>query len=172
MSQLKVPVTDRDHVRGAEDAALILVEYGDYQCPFCADAEATFAFLEQSFAGNFQRVFRHFPLTQVHEYAFPAAVAAEAAGMLGQFWEMHDTLFENQTSFGPESFEMFASDLGLDLDEFRRCFASEAIRNRIKEDFRGGVRSGVNGTPSVFVNGEKYEGPLDPQILAQFMKAA
>lgn len=172
MSKLKIPITDRDHVRGAKDAALVLVEYGDYQCPFCAAAEARLRLVERALPGDIQRVYRHFPLTQAHEYAFPAAVSAEAAGVQGSFWEMHETLFENQANLGPGSFETFAVELGLDLDAFREAFTSDAVQNRIKEDFRGGVRSGVNGTPSVYLNGVKYEGPLDPDVLIRLMKAA
>jgi len=172
MSKLKIPATDRDHFRGSNDAALVIVEYGDYQCPFCAEAEARLRRIEQSFTGNIKRVYRHFPLTEVHEYAFPAAASAEAAGSQGRFWEMHDMLFDNQPSLGPGIFAEFAVDLGLNLDEFRRAFTSEAIRDRIKEDFMGGIRSGVNGTPGIFLNGEKYEGPLDPDVLIQLMEAA
>ena len=165
MSQLKLPITDRDHVRGPEEASIVLVEYGDYQCPFSAESESSLRLAERTLSSQIKRVFRHFPITQVHEYSFVAAMSAEAAGLQGKFWEMHELLFENQFLLGPDSFEEFALELKLDLQEFRDSLLSKTLANRIKQDFMSGVRSGVNGTPCLFLNGEKYEGPIDPNFL-------
>jgi protein-disulfide isomerase len=172
MSTLTVPVSKNDHTRGADDAALVLVEYGDYQCPFCAEAEIKVQGLLRTLQGHLKHVFRNFPLTQVHEYAFGAAAGAEAAGKQGMFWEMHDLLFQNQASLGPGSLQDLALELELDLDAFETNLADPAIKERIKHDFIGGVRSGVNGTPGLFLNGRRYDGPLEAEALLAYLEEA
>jgi protein-disulfide isomerase len=172
MSKLRIPVTERDHARGSENSELVVVEYGDYQCPFCGEAESKIARLEHLLSGIMKRVFRHFPLTQVHEFAFPAAMSAEAASNQGKFWEMHESLFANQESLELGIFEELAEQIGLDLAQFRNDLRSDSLQSKIKEDFMGGVRSGVNGTPSFFLNGVKFEGPLEAEALLEMIKAA
>jgi protein-disulfide isomerase len=167
-SQLVLPVSDdRDHIRGpAAAAAVTLVEYGDFECPHCGAAHLVLDELLARFAADVRLVFRHFPLTQVHPHAQRAAEAAEAAGAQGQFWEMHDVLFENQDALDDESLGGYAQDLGLDLVTFLRDLGAGVYAERVREDFMSGVRSGVNGTPTFFVNGRRHAGPWDLESLA------
>jgi protein-disulfide isomerase len=161
MSQLTVPVSDRDHVRGSLDAPAILVEYGDYECPYCGQAFPIVHKVIEALGDRVAFVFRNFPLTQIHPHAEHAAEAAEAAEVLGgadAFWAMHDTLFENQRALEDEDLLSYASELGLEAKTFAEALATGQFAPRVKEDFMSGVRSGVNGTPTFFVNGARYEG--------------
>jgi protein-disulfide isomerase len=172
MSTLRIPVSQYDHFMGPMDAPITLVEYGDYQCPYCVLAHPKIKELEAELRGALYFVFRHFPLTEIHPYAFLGSLAAESAGLQGKFWEMHDMIFENQSFLSPEGIEKFAESLSLNMGEFHRGLESEELANRIRRDFLGGARSGVNGTPSFFLNREKYEGPLDPDAFRQLLEAA
>jgi protein-disulfide isomerase len=159
---LTVPVDPGiDHVRGPIDAPVTLVEYGDFQCPFCGAAHPVVESVRASMGDDLQFVFRHFPLTTVHPYAEPAAEAAEAAGNEGRFWPMHDSLFLHQDRLAPPDLVARARALDLDIDRFTAELAEHAHAGRVREDMLGGVRSGVNGTPTFFVNGSRYDGPLD-----------
>jgi len=135
-----------------------LVEYGDFECPGCGAAHPIVNLVLQHFGPKLQFVFRHFPLTQVHLNAEPAAESAEFAGAHGRFWEMHDGIYENQDRLGPPLLFALAGALELSELELRNALASEKYAPKIKSDFLGGVRSGVNGTPSFFVNGLQHEG--------------
>jgi protein-disulfide isomerase len=161
MGTLKVPVTQHDHMLGSADAPVTLVEYGDYECPYCGDAHPIVNRVLQHFGPKLRYVFRHFPLTQVHLEAEPAAECAEFAGAHKRFWEMHDGLYENQDRLGPALLFMLAEALGLPQSELRDSIATEKFAPKIKGDFLGGVRSGVNGTPSFFVNGRHHQGSYD-----------
>jgi protein-disulfide isomerase len=161
MSALKPPVTARDHALGPEAAPVTLVEYGDYQCPHCGAAHPVVKALKRHFGPRMRLVFRHFPLTQVHPRAESAAEAAEAAASVGKFWEMHDAIFEHQDALEDEDLLQYAEEVGVNPAVVASALAARSYAPRIKEDFMSGVRSGVNGTPSFFVNGEKYEGPYD-----------
>jgi len=161
MSSLRVPVTERDHVQGNADARCVLVEYGDYECPHCRAALPVVQRLERYFGKNLLFVFRNFPLTNIHPFAEPAAETAEFAGAQGRFWEMHERLFVNQDSLGLPLFLELAQDLGLNADELRLSVEQRLHAKRIQKDFTGGVRSGVNGTPTFFINGTRYDGPND-----------
>jgi protein-disulfide isomerase len=172
MPRLRIPVTDRDHQRGPAHAPVTLVEYGDFQCPFCGQSYRVVRDLEDRFGGDLRFVFRHFPLTEIHPLALAAAEAAEAAGDQGRFWEMHDALFQNQPRFQPEELIAYASQLGLDVDAFTEDLAVVRHRDRIRADFMGGVRSGVNGTPSLFINGELFNAPAELRPLARAIEAA
>jgi protein-disulfide isomerase len=158
-AKLAVPINEeRDHVRGPRAAPVTLVEYGDYECPYCGQAYYVMKDLERR-AGNLMRfVFRNFPLTTVHPHAERAAEAAEAAGAQGKFWEMHDLLFENQQALGDQDLMEYATLVGLDIPRFAREMREGRYLNRIREDFLSGARSGVNGTPTFFINGLRHDG--------------
>lgn len=173
MPRSHASVTARDHVRGPARAQVTLLEYGDYQCPFCGEAFWVLRDIEERFRRELRFVFRNFPLTEVHPLALEAAEAAEAAGAQHKFWEMHDLLYQNQPRFELGDLGAYATELGLDLDAFTSDLESHRHRERIREDFMDGVRSGVNGTPSFYVNGAKYDGSyaLD-DLIAELERAA
>lgn len=166
MSKLKVPVAPHDHVQGDPDAPVTLVEYGDYQCPHCRLAYFVIKQLQERFHEQLRFVFRNFPLVQIHPYAETAAEAAEFADQQGLFWEMHDAIYENQDQLSiPLLFEL-GEQLGLSTEDLRRALESHEFLNKIREDFSGGVRSGVNGTPTFFINGERHDGSYAFEDLA------
>jgi protein-disulfide isomerase len=169
--RLKVPVNERDHVQGSPTAVVTLVEYGDYQCPFCGAAHGSVKEVQRAMGDDLLFAFRHFPLTQIHPLALPAAEAAEGAGAQGKFWEMHVVLFENQPRFEPANLLRYATALGLDLERFADDIESGRYEPKIREDFMSGVRSGVNGTPTFFVNGVRYNGGYDPASLIEAISA-
>jgi protein-disulfide isomerase len=168
-AKLAVQVSEeRDHVRGPFASPVTLVEYGDYECPYCGKVYYVVKDLGQR-VGNLMRfVFRNFPLTTVHPHAERAAEAAEAAGAQGKFWEMHDLLFENQQSLEDKDLMGYAAKVGLDIPRFVREMREGRYLKRIREDFLSGARSGVNGTPTFFINGLRHDGPRD---LAALMAA-
>ena len=173
MSRLRVPVTERDHLRGSpRDAAVVLVEYGDYECPHCAAAQPTVDNLSVMLGEQLCTVYRHFPLTQIHPHAERAAEAAEAAGAQGAFWPMHELLFDQQPLFDDASLIGYADELGLDVNRFASELGAGVHEQRVREDFMGGVRSGVNGTPTFFMNGIRYDGPYDLQSLFAALQQA
>jgi protein-disulfide isomerase len=170
---LTVPVDDSDHVQGPADAPVTLVEYGDFECPYCAAAHVIVKKVQEIMADQLRFVFRHFPLTQIHPHAEPAAEASEAAGAQGQFWEMHDVLYENQPMLDSLNLVRFAQELGLDGTRFVRELKQGIYRERVRRDFLSGVRSGVNGTPAFFINGVRYDGSWDlPQLVEALEGAA
>jgi NhaA family Na+:H+ antiporter len=165
-AKLALPVGDRDHVQGPEDAPVTIVEYGDYECPYCRQVVPIARQLQERFGDRIRYVFRHFPLTSVHPNAQLAAEAAEAAGAQGKFWEMHYLLFEHQGTLDRHALIRYARGLGLDMERFERELAEHAHAGRVREDFRSGVRSGANGTPAFYLNGVRYDGPWDLDSLA------
>lgn len=174
---LIIPVSEKDHIAGAETAPVTLVEYGDYQCSYCAAAYGIIQMAQAQLGPLLRFVFRNFPLTEMHPQAELAAEAAEAAGAQGKFWKMHDALYENQSILSAELIEALAQELGLDMERFESDLASGRFRERVKHDFAGGVRSGVEGTPTFFINGERYEGnweesSWDESSLAGALRAA
>ncbi|MGM9477553.1 DsbA family protein [Pedobacter sp. GSP4] len=158
MSTLKPDLNSLDHIQGDETATISIVEFGDYQCPYCGNAHPILKEIEEAFGSQIKFAFRNFPLVNAHEFAFPAAIAAEAAGLQNKFWEMHDALYENQYRLKADLFNELAETIGLDLEQFEQDSTSEAIKKKIEDDFESGVRSGVNGTPSFYVNGNKFDG--------------
>jgi protein-disulfide isomerase len=160
-SRLTLPVGERDHIQGSFEAPIILVEYGDYECPICGAAYVTVKQLQQELGDRLGFVFRNFPLSQMHPHAKDAAQAAEAAGARSRFWEMHDILFESPDEISLEDIARHAQQLGLDAARLLGEIESGTYAARVQEDFRSGVRSGVNGTPTFFNNGTRYEGPHD-----------
>ena len=156
--QLTPPVTTRDHAAGPENAPVTLVEYGDYECPYCGMAYLIVKEAQGELGNELRFVFRNFPLAEAHPHARAAAQAAEAAAAQGRFWEMHDTLFEHQDALEAEDLLAHAKSIGLDMQQFARDLADPTYTKRVRDDFRSGVRSGVNGTPTFFMNGERYDG--------------
>ncbi|HVH47069.1 MAG TPA: DsbA family protein [Labilithrix sp.] len=153
MSRLREPPGPSDHVIGAPDAPAQLVEYGDYECPFCARAHFEVAEVLRRLGSATRYTFRHFPLTQVHPHALLAAQAAEAAGMQGRYWPMHSMLFENQNALTPEALAIYADRLELDTHRFSRELRTGVHLAKVQNDFRCGVRSGAHATPTFFLNG-------------------
>jgi protein-disulfide isomerase len=164
---LTLPVSEtRDHIRGPRTAPATLAEYGDFECPHCGRVHFILDELMEQMGDQVRLVFRHFPLTQVHPHAQRAAEAAEAAGAQRRFWEMHDMLFENQDALEDADLMAYAQELGLDLNRFQVELVSGAHAPRVRQDFLSGVRSGVNGTPTFFINGRRHDGPCDLESLA------
>ena len=161
MTKLAVAVSTKDHRQGDKDAPCTLVEYGDYQCPSCGQAYPIVKRVQKHFGKRLSFVFRNFPLTQLHPYAESAAETAEFAGAHEKFWEMHDLLFENQDRLGADLFAELATQLGLDPGEMYRALAKKTFTDRVRADVGGGIRSGVNGTPTFYINGQRYDRPMD-----------
>jgi formate-nitrite transporter family protein len=173
MSTLSPPVSERDHVVGPADARVTLVEYGDFECPYCGALHPLVQAARKSFGGNLRFAFRHFPLRSSHPHALAAAKAAEAAAEQGKFWEMYDRLYRRQTELTDTDLERHARELGLDVDRFRGSLGDRAHEIRIREDLASASKSGAKGTPSLFINGEFYEGPLEREaIFAALARAA
>ena len=158
MSVLKVPVSPNDHIQGDEHAFVTLVEYGDYECPHCGRAYHIVKALQKHYGPQLRFVFRNFPLTQIHPLAEPAAEAAEFAGTHKRFWEMHDGIYENQDRLSVRILSEMAERLGLTAERLREALADHEFEPRIRKDFQGGVRSGVNGTPTFFINDVRHDG--------------
>ena len=169
--RLTVPVSERDHVIGPATAPVTLLEYGDYECPFCGAAHPIVKEVREIVGEDLRFAYRHFPLTQIHPHAYQAAEAAEAAGAQGRFWQMHDTLFENQDRLGLRDLISYADTLGLDLDRFVTDMRNGTYAGRLREDFVSGIRSGVNGTPTFFVNGNRHNGNWDLESLLEAVRA-
>jgi protein-disulfide isomerase len=171
MSKLSVPVSDKDHRQGDPDAPCTLVEYGDYQCPSCGHAYPIVKRVQKHFGKRLLFVFRNFPLSEMHPFAEPAAETAEFAGAHQKFWEMHDHLYENQDRLDDALLVELAQQLHLDLEKLRQALASKEFEPRVRADFRGGVRSGVNGTPTFFINGQRHDGAYDYASLVEAIEA-
>jgi protein-disulfide isomerase len=157
-SKLTLPAADRDHIQGPIDAPIALLEYGDYECPFCGEVYPVVKAIQERMGDKLCFAFRNFPLAKMHPHSVRAAEAAEAAGAQGGFWEMHDLLFENQEALEDEDIAQYAATLKLDVQRLMTEVASEVFAARVREDFRSGMRGGVNGTPSFFINGVRYDG--------------
>jgi protein-disulfide isomerase len=170
---LALPVSkDRDHIQGPPDAPATLVEYGDYECSFCAAARPVVRQVQAAMGDAMRFVFRNFPLSTVHPDAEQAAEAAEAAGARGAFWEMHEILFANQDRLGIPDLLTYAETLGLDSERIAADLAAHVFAPRVHEDFMSGVRSGVNGTPTFFVNGMRHDDAVDAQTLVAALERA
>ncbi|MDF2455059.1 MAG: DsbA family protein [Cytophagaceae bacterium] len=170
-SLLTKKVTDKDQVQGNLSAAIELVEYGDYQCPHCGRAYPIIQKIQEAMGDKLKFVFRNFPLTNIHPDAMNAAVAAEAAGLQGKFWEMHDVIFEHQNRLLEHHLISYAEELGLNVEQFKNDMLSEPVITKVEDDFESGMRSGVNGTPSFFINGEKYSNSWDYEPLLAHLKS-
>jgi protein-disulfide isomerase len=164
-AELTMIVSGRDHAQGSEEAPVTLVEYGDYECPHCGRAYPIIKNIQKQLGDNLRFVFRNFPITRVHPHAQIAAEAAEAAGAQNKFWEMHDMLYEHQGALEKADLSEYALDLRLDMVRFESEMASHTYNERVREDFKSGIRSGVNGTPTFYINGGRYDGSWDEEVL-------
>ena len=160
-----MPVGDHDHAQGPANAPVTLVEYGDFECPHCRQAYPIVKEVRSRLGSRLRFVFRNFPLMKLHEHAEHAAEVAEAAGAQSRFWEMHDRLFERQFALEDEHLIEYAAELGLDAARVARELEAHTYKARVREDFMGGVRSGVNGTPTFFVNGVRHDDRWDEDTL-------
>lgn len=171
MTGLSIPVSSRDHARGKPRAPVTLVEYGDYECPYCGEAYPIIRAVQRRLGDDLRFVFRNFPISELHPHAFRAAQFAEAAASSGRFWEAHDLLYEHQSALSADELLAYGQSLGLDgtvvAAGFDGCFDP-----KIRADFLGGIRSGVNGTPSLFINGPRYDGPRDVESLVTALRTA
>jgi protein-disulfide isomerase len=165
MAALRVPVWPTDHIRGNAAAPVTLLEYGDYECPACGLAHQIVTRVREHFGENLRFVFRHFPLTEIHPSAEPAAETAEFAGAQGRFWEMHDNIYRNQIRLGEPLLFGIARAFQLSETRLREALVNHTHAPKVQSDFLGGVRSGVNGTPTFFVNGVRHDAPFDFQTL-------
>jgi protein-disulfide isomerase len=170
--ELTSPPSSEDHSQGPDDVSLVLVEYADYQCPYCGEADRSLKQVREELSESFRFIFRNFPLIDSHPYALQAASAAEAAGLQGKFWEMHDLLFAHQRALDERSLRSYAEHLGLDVDRFKRDIAGDAVLDRIQRDMDSGEQSGVEGTPTFYIKGEKFEGAWNVQGLLSALTTA
>jgi protein-disulfide isomerase len=168
--QLVLPVSGRDHIQGSPNASKVLVEYGDYECPYCGAAHPIVKQVQATMEDELAFVFRHFPLSNVHVHAWKAAEAAEAAGAQGAFWEMHDILFTHQEALDEPALVRYARALDLDVPRFIMELEEDVYSTRVHEDFRSGILSGVNGTPTFFVNGVRHDGRWDAESLLRALR--
>jgi protein-disulfide isomerase len=169
---LTPPVGPRDHVLGPADARVTLVEYGDFECPFCGAAYPELKRVLRKLGPKVRFVFRHFPLAEEHPHAPLAAEAAEAAAAQGKFWQMHDLLYQHQTALEDEDLVRYARELGIDADRVMRELVEHTYAARVREDFLSGVQSGVSGTPRFFINGRPHEEPGDAKTLGAALRRA
>jgi len=172
MSELKIPVSASDHIQGDAQASITLVEYGDYECPHCGAAYPIVKRVQKHFGKRLRFVFRNFPLVQAHPNAQSAAEAAEFAAAHGKFWEMHDAIYENQRELSMDFLLRVGEKLGLDARALAKALKSEEYAEKVRSDFLGGVRSGVNGTPTFFINNHRHDGPFDYGDLVEVIERA
>jgi protein-disulfide isomerase len=172
MSPLRPPVSEADHRAGSDESVVTLVEYGDYECPACARAEPIVQQVRKRMGPRLAFVFRHFPLSNVHPHAEHAAEAAEAAASQGRFWEMHEAIFARPSALTDTDLVGRAERLGLDADRVEQELAAGIYARRVRRDFESGVRSGVNGTPTFFINGRRHDGPWDLTTLLEALEDA
>jgi protein-disulfide isomerase len=172
MTQLAQPVTEDDHIAGPMDAPLTLVEYGDFECPHCRAAHPVVKQIQSVLGDTLRFVYRHFPLAEIHAHAERAAEASESAGAQGAFWEMHDVIFENQDALTNRDLIRYAAAIDIDAQQVAEDLDSGTWQPRVRRDFVSGVRSGVNGTPTFFINGMRHDGPFDAQSLLAALRGS
>lgn len=170
MTKLLIAVHPEDHLQGDPAAPCTLVEYGDYECPSCGLAYPMVKKLQRHFGKRLALVFRNFPLTQIHPWAEPAAEVAEFAARYDKFWQMHDQLFENQSRLSNALFLELAENLDLSPTELQAAVAGRIYREQVRQEVSGGIRSGVNGTPTFFINGQRHNGPHDFDTLSRVIQ--
>ncbi len=166
------PVSERDHRQGPATAAVTLVQYGDYECPYTRQSTTIVRAIQQQLGDQLRFVFRNFPLTEIHPHALHAALAAEAAATQGKFWQMHDYIFHHQHTLEDSDLEQFAVAVGLDMQQYAVALADQRALVRIEEDVEGGERSGVQGTPTFFINGVVYRGSWEHNALLAALQTA
>ncbi|MBU1164612.1 thioredoxin domain-containing protein [Patescibacteria group bacterium] len=157
----KLPsVTNSDYIQGDKNAQLTLIEYSDFQCPFCSRHTPTLDKVLDEYKGKVRLVFRHFPLNSIHPQAQKAAEAAECAGEQGKFWEMHDKIFANQTAISVENLKSYASALGLNASQFNDCLDNDKYASKVQQQMQGGAAAGVTGTPATFIGDQLVKGAV------------
>lgn len=164
-------ITGKDHIHGKEGASIELVEYGDFQCPYCRKAYFIVKEIEKELGSNLKYVFRNFPLTELHPNALNSAITAEIAGGKGKFWQMHDILFENQKHLEDSDLLEYAKKVGISETDFREEFDDDMYYNKIREDYNSGVKYNVEGTPTFFINGQKFDGNWMDSEFIDYIKA-
>ena len=169
---LNPAVSDHDHIEGSAGAPVTLVEYGDFECPHCGRAYPIVEDLRRRMGQKMRFVFRNFPLSEAHPHAEKAAEAAEAAGEQNRFWEMHGTLFKHQNALDTPHLVAYAGQLRLDQELFSHALSAHTFQKRVRDDFMSGARSGVNGTPTFFINGARYDGSYDLDSMLEAVEAA
>jgi protein-disulfide isomerase len=169
---LPPPNSDHDHIQSPPSAPVTLVEYGDYECPYCGQAYPIIKEVQKHLGNKLRFVFRSFPLAEIHPHAQHAAEAAEAAAVQNKFWQMHDFLYEHQQAPEDKHLDKYADKLGLDISRFNIDISTRVHRGRIREDFLSGVYSGVNGTPTFYINGMHYNDSWDLETLLQTLRFA
>jgi protein-disulfide isomerase len=162
---LVVLINDRDHIQGNANASTTLVEYGDFECPHCGAAYPVIKEVQKRQGDKLRFVFRNFPISQAHPHAAHTAYAAEAAGKQGKYWEMHDMIFENQNALEDENLVSYAQRLNLNIDQFKIDMSSKEIAQKVSDDFTSGVRSGVNGTPTIYINGKRFDEECEVDLI-------
>ena len=170
MSRLTPPASADDHLQGALDSPLVLVEYGDFECPYCGQAYPELKEVQLAMGDDLCFVFRHFPLRQAHPHAEHAAEFSEAAATVGKFWDMHDLLYENQFALSDRRLAAYAQELGLEENLIESARQGK-FAARVQRDLSSGARSGVNGTPSLFLNGTRYDGPVEAASLLRLLRS-
>jgi protein-disulfide isomerase len=170
-TQLKPHTNDSDKIQGNLNATITLVEYGDYQCPHCGHAYPIVKNLQQIFGDKLRFVFRNFPLQNIHPLAVTSAIGTLAAAKQNKYWEMHDVIFENQENLLVNSFSQFAQELGMNIEQFENDLLDDELSYKVTSDFESGIESGVNGTPTFFINNKRYNGnPIENDLIEAINK--
>lgn len=167
---LHIAVNENDQRQGNNNAPLILVEYGDYECPHCGAAYPVVKELQKHFGKDLLLVFRNFPLAEIHPHALSAAYVAEAAALQDKFWTVHDLIFEHQAALSNKHLLDYAEQAGANLEKLVKDMQSDHITSKVENDMLGGARSGVNGTPTFFMNGKRYNGYYDYEALKEALE--
>lgn len=168
---MNIEVNKNDHVQGPANAPIELIEYGDYQCPYCGRAYPIIKKIQKKLGNNIKFVFRNFPLTELHQHALHAAIAAEIAGSHDKFWEMHDMLFENQNALDDYYLLEYAKKLGINAAEFETDFGKDRFYQKVKDDYDSGIENKVQGTPTFFINGEPFVGDWSTSELSDYLES-
>jgi protein-disulfide isomerase len=167
---LHVAVNDNDQKEGSPKAKLVLIEYGDYECPYCGEVYPIIKEIQKDFGDDLLFVFRNFPLAEMHPNALAAACVAESAGGQQKFWQVHDLIYENQENLSPKQLLSYAGSVGVDLKRLVADMNSSKIMNKVESDMEGGARSGVNGTPTFFINGKRHNEGYDYEVLKRALE--
>lgn len=167
---LYVPVSKKDNSQGNEKAPIVLIEYGDYECPHCGAAYPIVKQLQKHFGDDLLFIFRNFPLAEMHPHAITAAYVAEAAALQEKFWPVHDLIFEHQDALSTHHLIEYAESAGVDIAQLRKEIQTPAVTDKVEKDMEGGIRSGVNGTPTFFINGTRYEYDYDFESMKSFLE--
>lgn len=160
-------ISDSDHVKGNKNAQVTLIEYGDFECPYCREAYPIVETIQELKKSDLRVIFRNFPLSEIHPNAKHAAYAAEAAAKQGKFWEMHHLLFKNQEALEDQDLLNYAKELNLNIQQFKKDKDSEEIAKKVENDFMSGVKNGVNGTPTFFINGIRFDKSYELDLLLE-----